>query len=177
MTITETLADSPALLVALALVMRAGLAWQRSLTWPEYRLLHGGKRLLFPVLQRRAPLGFDSFVNAKGGRDDAEYLRTYQASVRDTVSRLTAAGGSLHLLNSIKRRPGEHGDPLTAAHVVWDHGTDQTEAYLFANADGTTDVYAHFEPSPEMPLEHLGGGQQQDGDPRGVVTAALDPKS
>jgi hypothetical protein len=174
MTITETLADSPALLVALALLMRAVLAWQRSLSWPEYRTLHGGKRLLFPVLQRRAPLGFDSFVNRKGGRDDAEYLRTSQASVRDTVARCTAAGGSLHLLNSIKRRPDTHGDPLTAAHVVFDHGTDQTEAFLFANDDdGTTDVYVHFEPSPETPLQHLGGGQQQDGDPRGVVDAAL----
>jgi len=173
MTITETLADNPALVVALAVVMRALLAWQRSLTWPEYRTIHGAKRLLFPVLQRRRPLGFDSFVNRKGGREDAEYLTTVETDVRATAQRLRDAGGSLHLLNSIKRRPETHGDPLTAAHVVFDHGTDQTEAFVFANDDGTTEIYSHFEPSPETPLEHLGGDQQADGDPRGVVTAAL----
>ena len=176
MSVADTLANNPALVVVLAVVMRAGLAWQRSLTWPEYRTLHGLKRLAFPPLARtgRIPI---SLINEKGGRDDAEFLRTYSANVRGTVKRLTAAGGSLHLIASVKRRPDTHGDPLTTAHVVWDHGTDQTEAYLFRNDDGTTEVYSHFEPSPETPLEHLGGEAQQDGDPRGVVGAALDPKS
>jgi hypothetical protein len=175
MTIVEWLTANPWAVVALAVVMRAGLAWQRSLSWPEYRLLHGVKRRLFPILQRRAPLGFDSFVNAKGGREDAEFLRTVPASVPDVVGWLSRGDGSLHLLNSVKRRPDTHGDPLSAAHVVWVHpdGT-QTEAYLFANADGTTDVYAHTEPSPSRPLAHLGGEAQSDGDVRGIVTEALD---
>jgi hypothetical protein len=73
----------------------------------------------------------------------------------------------------VKRRPTDHGDPLSIAHIVWDHGTDQTEAYLFRNDDGSTDVYAHFEPSPETPAEHVNSDNQQDGDPRGVVRDAL----
>lgn len=160
--------------LALAVVMRAGLAWQSDLSWPEYRTAHGIRRLLFPVLQRRAPLGFDSFVNRKRGRTDDEYLRTVDADVRATVGRLRAGGGSLHLISSLKRRPADHGDPLTAAHVVWTHDDgSQTEAYLFANDDGTTDAYAHHETSVADPDGHL-TDPQHDGDPRGVVTDALD---
>lgn len=58
----------------------------------------------------------------------------------------SGSGGSPHLLKSLKRRPGEHGDRLSGAHLIWAHDSgDQTEAYLFRNADGSTEIYAHFE--------------------------------
>jgi len=169
---TAVVFDNPALTAALAVALILALHYQRGLTWTEYRTLHRLKLALFPTLDRRV---WDGFVNPKGRPgEDAEYLTTVAAPLREVVAQLRDGGGSYPLLNSIKRRPGEHGDPLSAAHVVFDHGTDQTEAFLFANDDdGTTDVYVHFEPSPETPLQHLGGGQQQDGDPRGVVDAAL----
>jgi len=172
MAVRDLLASNPELLALVAVVARAALAWQRGLSWSEYRTAHGIKRWVFPVLQRRVPVL--SWVNEKGGRDDAEFLGTHDADVRAVAGQLTSAGGHLHLVNSVKRRPATHGDPLSAAHVVFRHtdGT-QTEAYLFANADGTTDVYAHFEPDPTRPLAHLGGDQQSDGDVRGVVTDAL----
>jgi hypothetical protein len=173
MSVVDTLAAHPALVVVLAAVMRAALAWQRELSWPEYRLLHAAKRLTFPRLDAVSPGGFDSFVNDKGGREDAEFITTAAGDLQTTVQALRDGGGSLHLVSSVKRRPDEHGDPLSAAHVVWNHGTDQTEAYLFRNADGTVDIYSHFEASPETPLEHL-DGNQQDGDPRRVVRGALD---
>jgi len=170
MTATDLLTRYPVLVAILALVMRAGLAWQSELSWYEYRTLHGLKRLLFPRLEGRLPVGL---VNEKGGREDAEFITTLSRTPRQVVSDLRAAGGTLHLIASVKRRPAEYGDPLTRAHIIFTEGNDQTEAYLFKNSDGTTDVYAHYEPSPSTPLEHLGGDQQDDGDPKGVVRAAL----
>jgi len=173
MAVRDLLASNPELLALVAVVARAALAWQRGLSWSEYRTAHGIKRWVFPVLQRRVPVL--SWVNEKGGRSDAEYLGTEADRVRAVAKRLTAAGGHLHLVNSVKRRPDTHGDPLSMAHVVFRHtdGT-QTEAFLFHNADATTDLYAHFEPDPTRPLAHLGGESQSDGDPRGVVSEALD---
>lgn len=171
--VADLLAAWPLLAALLATLLRAGLAWQAELSWPEYRLLHAAKRATFPWLQR-LPLGFDSFVNEKGGRDDAEFLTTRAASPRAVVGHLRSVGGSLHLINSVKRRPDGLGDPLSVAHVVWTHGDSQTEAYLFANADGTTDVYAHYETSVTDPDGHL-TDPQHDGDPRGVVREALAP--
>lgn len=172
MTIETILTDYPLVIVALGIVLRAALAWQSSLSWREYRTLHGLKRLVFPVLDRRAPVV--SWYNPKRGRDDPEYLRTVEWSVRKTARELSTAGGDLHLLCSLKRRPADHGDAVSAAHVVFLHPDDtQTEAYLFRNDDGTTDVYVHHEPDPSRPLAHLGGDNQSDGDVRGVVTAAL----
>lgn len=167
----EIFTEYPAVAVALGLLLRAGLAWQRGLSWYEYRTLHGLKRLVFPVLDAR--LTFVSFVNGKGGHDDAEYLRTVDASVPELVGTLRNAGGTLHLISALKRRPATRGDPLTRAHLVWTHDDGhQTEAYLFANDDGTTDVYAHVETGVTDPLGHL-TDTQTDGDARGIVADAL----
>lgn len=161
---------------ALAFILRAGLAWQGELSWYEYRTLHGMKRLAFPRLHPYAKkhVGFSSLVNDKGGRRDAEYLSTDPRGYKRVAGTLRAAGGDLHLISSVKRRPPDYGDPLTVAHVTFlhDDGT-QSESYLFRNDDGTTDVYAHHEPSPADPDDHLGGNSQADGDPRGVVREAL----
>lgn len=169
--IVDLLVESPELAVALGLLLRAGLAWQKELSWYEYRTLHGLKRVAFPTLEALMPGNL--FVNAKGGRDDAEFLTTVDASIRETVRDLRADGGSLHLISSIKRRPTGNGDTLTRAHVVWTDGGDQTEAYLFANDDGTTDLYAHVEASVTDPVGHL-TGPQTDGDPDDIVSDAIE---
>jgi hypothetical protein len=52
---------------------------------------------------------------------------------------------------------------------VWHHvDGKQTEAYLFRNNDGSTDLYAHVETSVDDPLGHL-TDEQLDGDTRGVL--------
>lgn len=168
----ELLRESPELLAVVAVAARLARAWQTSLSWPEYRIFHRIKRVLFPRIHRLAP-GRILLVSEKGGRNDAEFIQTVDASVRVVVGILRDAGGSLHLLNSLKRRPDEHGDPLTAAHVLWTHddGT-QTEAYLFKNADESTDLYAHHETSIDDPLGHL-TDEQRDGDTRNTLPIEL----
>jgi hypothetical protein len=171
-TATEWLLANPEAAFLLGLVLRAGLAWQSELTWYEYRTLHGLRRMLFPILHKALPF-YQRFVSKKRGRDDAEYIVTLSKSPRGVVSELRAAGGSLHLLSSIKKRPDKYGDPWSVAHVVWTHDDgNQTEAFLFANSDGGTDVYAHYETGVSDPVGHL-TDKQTDGDPRGVVKSAL----
>jgi hypothetical protein len=169
------LLDNPEVLVALVILLRAGLAWQRSLSYPEFRTVHAAKRATFPTLQRVTPSGL-SFVNTKGYRDDAEYLLTVDESVRAVAQRLRAGGGSYHVISSIKRRETPDGPQYSRVHVVWTHEDgQQTECYLFPavdNGDGRTDVYAHLEASVTDPDDHL-DGPQPDGDPRGVVRDAL----
>jgi len=169
-TAVGVLRENPELALALGVCLRAALAWQRGLSWYEYRTLHGIRRLAFPTLQQYAPVA--PFVRRKGGRDDAEFLTTRRGTVRATVRQLREAGGTLHLISSIKRRPSDHGDPLSRAHLVWTHADGrQTEAYLFANSDGTTDVYAHVETSVTDPVGHL-TETQTNGDARAVVRSA-----
>ena len=164
--------DSPAAYAALLVALGAALVGQRYLGWRRYTELHRLRLAIFPLLD-----GYEGLflVSTKRARDDAEYLGTVdEASVRDVFDRLTDAGGSPHLISTIKERPWSMGTTQFAqAHVVWTH-TDgsQTEAYLFQASPDSVDVYAHHEPTVMTPEKHLSGAQT-DGDPTGVVTAAL----
>jgi len=168
MSIPETIAANPELAVLAALILRAILAWQRDLSWYEYRTLHGLKRF---VAQRYPSdsIGPVSLVNRKGGRDDAEYLGHSEASPREVVRELRSEGFGLHLLASLKVRPERQA---TFAHVVMTHGDGkQTECYVFRADDGT-DIYAHLERSAGS-IRHLTDTDQVDGDPREVVPEGL----
>jgi hypothetical protein len=165
--------NDPVIIAVITLVVAAVTRWQMGLSWTEYRQVHRLKRRFFPLLDRVSPGGFDSFVNEKGYRDDDEYFRTESRSVKAVWKTLVRQGGSPHLVSSIKRREAPDGSDLSAAHVVWTHddGT-QTEAYLFENGDGSTDIYVHHETATTDVDGHL-SDPQTDGDPRGVVTKAL----
>jgi len=174
-------ASDPVSLAVLTAVILAVVQYQRTLSWSEYRTIHGLKRRVFPLLQRVKPLGYDHFIHEKGYHDDEEYLTTVEATVPVVWKQLVAAGGSPHLINSLKRRDWVDDEvQYSAAHVVWTHddGT-QTEAYLFGplfdteRGSPTTAVYAHNETSVTDPDDHL-TDPQSDGDPRGVVRGALD---
>ena len=152
---------------ALLLIIIAAVAYQRTLGWRTYSKLHRLKVRYLPLIDRLTP----AFVvaNKRAPGDDAEYLTTVTQPVQATFEQLTAAGGSPHLINSVKRLPdGSYSD----AHVVWIHDDrSQTEAYLF-DAEGGTHVFAHHETSVLDPEGHL-SDPQQDGDVRGVVKDAL----
>jgi len=172
MPLPEALTD-PVPLAALVLAAAAVLWWQKSLSWREYRAIHRVKLRVLPLLDRVWPHA----VHAKGGPDDPEFLLRVGHRPREVFAALVDAGGSPHIVASVKERPAlGAGTRRSVAHVVWTHEDgQQTEAFLFrADPQGRrTDVYAHFEPSVLDPTEHL-DGEQVDGDPRGVVRAALD---
>ena len=166
----EFIASDPRVYAALVAVIALALVAQKFLTWQTYSQLHRAKALAFPLLQ---PYVRVLLVSRKGGRDDAEYLTTVDDSVRGVWGTLVAAGGSPHLLCSLKERPHpDGGTQLSSAHVVWIHNDgNQTEAYLFRVADGV-DVYAHSETAVTDADGHL-SDPQTDGDVRGVVWDAL----
>lgn len=167
MDIVQLLSDNPELVVMLAIVTRLARAWQTQLTWSEYREIHRLKRGVIPLVFR-VTRGRLHLLNDKDGRDDDEFIATVDTSVRETVRAFCSDGASLHLINSIKRRPDRHGDPISAAHLIYTVGDEQVEIYLFRNFDGSTDVYSHTEASTDNPLEHL-TERQRDGDLHGVI--------
>lgn len=177
-TVDHALESWPVLAVLLGVILRAGLAWQKGLTWPEYRAIHRARRWVFIRLDGRTD-GFDSWVNDKGGRGDPEFIATVDMGLKATAKRLKRDGGSYHVLSSIKRRmvTRPEGSTYSDAHVIFDRpGGNQVEAYLFDNGDGTTDLYSHVEPSPSNPADHLGGDKQTPGDSDDVVKDALEIK-
>ena len=170
----DTVLAHPELAALLGIALYALKYYQRGLGWYDYRTLHGLKVRLAPIIDR-----WVFAVSEKGYRDDAEYLDTVDTGVKATWQALVETGDP-HLVNSVKRRVTPDGVvQYSRAHVVWFHGDtdadgerEQTEAYLFANADGSADVYAHYEGSFTDAEDHLHGGQT-DGDPHGVVRDAL----
>jgi len=174
--VVETITSNPALAVALVVVVRAAVAYQRELSWSEYRTLHAGKRTLFPILDRLTPGGFEKFVLTKQYQDSPEYVDTILANRRDVVAALRAGGGELHLISSLKRRETPDGPQTSTAHLVWSHGDGtQTEAYLFpAVGQYGTDLYVHHETSVAAGIDHVTDPDASAGDPRGVVRDALD---
>ena len=165
--------SDPRAYAALVLVIAAVVQYQRTLGWREYRQYHKLKVRYAPLVSR---LTGAFVVSRKGGRSDGEYLTTINERPQRVFQRLLDGGGSPLLVNSVKVRehPDSGTDHYSVAHVVFTHDDGmQTEAYLFDNGDGTTDVYAHFEAGVLSPEEHL-EGEQRDGDVRGVVTEALE---
>jgi hypothetical protein len=173
MDVITILTDNPEVAILLAIVMRLGLAYQRDLTYSEFRTIHALKRGLFPLLDRYTPNGV-RLINVKGYRDHPEYIGHVDASMRTVTKLLRKEGGSFHTICSIKRRHTPEGDQYSAVHLVWTHSDgNQTEAFLFPSVEGSgVDVYAHFEPSVNDPVGHL-TEPQTDGDPNGVITPAI----
>jgi hypothetical protein len=165
MSIPEFIAAHPILAAAAALILRAILAWQHELTWPEYRALHAAKRHVFPMLNHVSPV----FVHRTGGPQHAEYLGRTVVSPRHVTRMLRNAGFSLHLLASLKHRYG--GQPAVAQLVVPHANGRQTECYLFHSRGGTA-VYAHYERSAGS-IRHVTSRETVAGDPQGVVPEAV----
>lgn len=184
--------SNPLAYAALIVALVAVVAWQASIGFKTAWKINQGKRVLFPLADRfRRPLlrrlrrhssavatvvggVIPHLIHEKGRSDDAEYLETWACRPGTAFNRLRDAGFVPNVASSLKRRPG----PLNGAAELsvlsmayyHDDGT-QTEVYLFDNADGTLDAYAHHETSVTDPEGHL-SDPQADGDPRGVVPSA-----
>lgn len=166
--IPELVLSNPALLAVLTILVLALVAWQRTLTYREYQTVHTVKTLVFRVLDPWASRRGRPLINDKGGRDDAEFLTTWDGTPRDVLTTLKSEGWDYHLVSTDKRRPSGLDD----GHAVMYHDDGrQTEVYVFGVGE-KTDVYAHVEGAVTDPEGHL-TEQQQDGDPRGVVGDAL----
>lgn len=165
--------ETPTGITAVTIAVVALLYYQRGLGWHDYRMIHKLKVRLAPLVDAYT----DYFVlSEKPYRNKSpEYLGTRESGVKGVWWRLVESG-SPHLVSSVKYRETPHvpgAREYAVGHVVWTHsdGT-QTEAYLFSNGDGSTDVYCHHETSASDVDGHLEDGGVP-GDPRNVVKEAL----
>jgi hypothetical protein len=178
MVYTPDLLNDPLGIAAVTIAVVAALYWQRGLGWRDYQAIQKAKITLAPLVDR-LPSVVDRFppifvLSEKAYRNKSpEFLGTRDSGVRAVYERLCESG-SPHLVSSVKARTNPQGRREYArAHVVWTHDDQtQTEAVLFDNGDGTTDVYAHLETSVSDVDGHLEEGGTP-GDPRGVVRGAL----
>jgi hypothetical protein len=161
--------NDPIGLAALTVVVVGVWYYQRELSWREYQRLHGLKKRFAPLLSR---LWLTTSEKAYRNKSP-EYLATIDQPPREVFATLTGAGGHPHVLNALKYRERRGGREYMSAAVVYPVGSqDQTEAYIFDNGDGTSDVYCHHESSVLDVDDHLTEGGIP-GDPRGIVADAL----
>lgn len=121
--------------------------------WREYAW-----RLVVRPLDRVADLvGLYTTTSTGGG----EYVGTVSETERQVEQRLRDLGVGRSLLSSAHVRTTEYGDQTEDAAFVWRpwlFSRFQVHILLFANYDGTTSIYAHFERNPwRTPLAHYGG--------------------
>lgn len=175
MNLQDLVLSNPWLLAVLTVAVLAVVAYQRTLTYREYRTAHVVKSLVFRVLDPLATRRGRPLLAHVDGATHPEFLRTYPATPRETFRRLRAGGFDPHLVATTKVRSLGNGQrEVSHSQLVYYHddGT-QTEAYLFPAGHGnTTDVYAHHETSVTDPAGHL-TDKQTDGDARNVVTETL----
>jgi len=172
--------DDPVLVALLAVVLRAGIAWQRGLTYREVIVLESAKRNIARTLERLLPitlplLGWTIPSPAQAGRaltreaHVADHVTTVDASPREIV-RAIRPPFQPNLFSTSKYRVAN--DSVEWAHTQWaiyyDHDGDpwKTHIYFFVVGPETA-VYAHTEPSEATPEAHTRGGEQLPGDAHG----------
>jgi hypothetical protein len=176
MNVVDTAFQSPELLAALTLVITAVWYWQRQLTLTEYRAWHRLKATWFTRLDGIASRLGRPLVHGKGGRGHPEFIAGVHTPPAEVARDLLQYGFEPHLLATLKTRDGEHGPQPTWGQFVYTEQvkgkTIQTEAYIFRNVGGSTDVFGHVETSVLDPVGHL-TDPQDDGDGRGHIKSAL----
>jgi len=157
-TVVSVLTSNPEAAVALGVVLRLARAYQNELTWPEYRALPRAKVAAVPLLQRLGVGERVLLVTPGYDREHPAFVATVPEGLRETARELRDAGGSLHLICSLKRWDRPREPPFSAAHVVWTVGDEQVEAILFAHRNGMTSVFVHTETAIDDPVGHLTDG-------------------
>lgn len=167
--VEEMVLSEPLLLGALTVAVIVGAHYQAGLTYREFRFTHVAKCYLFAALDPWARARGRPLVRTKG---DADYVETVDENARAWASTLWGPFDP-HLIATAKRRRVGAGHQWAHSQFVHFHndGT-QTEVYLFANDDGTTDVYAHVEGAITDPEAHL-TADQRHGDARDVYKAKM----
>jgi len=103
--------------------------------------------------------------------DPDEFVGTVDSPERDVEHTLAAIDGvGRSLLSSLHVRTRDDGTVQSedSAYVYRDSifAPDQTHILVYSNGDGTTDLYAHYEPNPwTRPIDHyFGNGVHSDGE-------------
>jgi len=176
MNAVETILQTPELLAGLTLAVIVVWYWQRQLTLTEYRWWHARKIRWFTRLDGVARRLGQPLVYHKGDRNHPEFIHGIHTPPAEVARDLLQYGFEPHLIATLKTRDGENGPQPAWGQFVYtervDGETIQTEAYIFRNVGGSTDVFGHVETSVVDPDGHL-QDPQRDGDTRGHIKSAL----
>lgn len=169
MSLTDTVLSDPIGILVVTTIVVAGYLYQRRLTWGKYQRLHSLKVRLAPVLDEIWPA-----LKEVGYRNESpEYVTHLDDSPREVFESLVKAGGSPHLINSVKYRVHRGNREYMAFAVVFSVGNmEQQEVYVFPGPRGGSDVQSHLETSILDIDGHLNNGGVP-GDPRFIVRDAL----
>lgn len=172
-TVDQLLAN-PAFVLGLTLVIVLAYHYVAQIPYREFVVLTQVKHRLFAALAPIAAQRGLRLVTTKQYREDDEYLVTLDRPVRAVALAIRDAGFDQHLIAGSIRRETPEGRQWAHTHWAAQHrdGT-QTEAWVFPNHDGTTDVYAHREESVFDPDGHL-SEPYTPGDPAGALDPVLD---
>lgn len=115
------------------------------------------KRVFAPLHGLAESVGF--YTKTRTG--EAAYVGTVGAIEREVEHTLRDVGLKRSLLSSVHTRTTSDGVQVEDSAYVWrDSLFDpfQVHVIVFANPDGTTDLYAHYERNPwATPLRHVDG--------------------
>lgn len=169
MSLTNHVLTDPIGILAITAIVVAAYFYQRRLTWRKYQRLHCLKVRFAPVLDGLLPATKE--VGYRG--DSPEYVTHLDETPREVFESLVLAGGSPHLINSVKYRVHRGNREYMAFSVVFNVGKqEQTECYGYRGPRGGTDVYSHLETTILDVSGHLEDGGVP-GDPRFIVRDAL----
>lgn len=161
--------NDPLWILAITGIVVFAYFYQRRLTWGKYQRLHSLKVRLAPLLDDYWPATKEVCYR----NESPEYVTHLDESPREVFESLVKAGGSPHLVNSVKYRVHRGHREYMAFSVVFNVGKqEQTECYAFGGPRGGTDVMAHVETSILDVSGHLEDGGVS-GDPRYIVRDAL----
>jgi len=145
---------------------------------PQDDWVEAARRRLFVVLHlfARLPPLKRPLIREKSRRD---YVATVQAP-SDAVERALMSGDNVvyqrNLVSTRKYRVVDGDRQWADGSFVYDPPDTnwQHHVYLLDKGNGTTDIYAHEEPSAEYDPEGHVSGDQVHGDPRGLARGKCD---
>jgi hypothetical protein len=176
--IAEIVVSNPEATSILGLII-TGILWQVQSIGPKRavfydRIRRAAARLLNWPLKRW--LSFPT-LRDKTGRDD-EVIATVDVGRGELLAALWTAGFRWNPVSRVKYRTLEDGRrqyALSVSHTETVNSLWQQDVHIFPSADGPGyDILGHWEPSPTDPEAHLGGEDQEAGDPERIVRDALD---
>lgn len=165
--IQEFVMSNPELVVGLTVLVTIGVHYQKGLTYREYRFIHIGKCWAFYALNSWASKRGRPLVRTIG---EDSFVMSVDENPRSVYSTLSEEF-SPHLIATAKK--AEDGSWSHSQLVQFHDDKRQTEAVLFSNPDGTTDVFGHLETSVTDPDGHVSDAQEP-GDPLGAIQNVLE---
>ena len=172
MTLAQDLLQNPVVVLLLGVVLESiiqstkGIGPRRA--WAYHHVRRVVWPLAHPLFKRRGrPLIWD-----KTDADD-EYVATVDVGMVALLKALWSGGFRWNPLSMLKYREFDGTRQYGMSVVKYSGDGWQQDVHIFRNPNGGLDLLGHWEPAPTDPDDHVGGDEQEDGDPQGYLRDVL----